>query len=469
MTHVESLFATLGADQDREVVVDADTGRSVTAGEFLDLVRRYAAGLHLTCGVGPGALVAVVAPATIDGIAVRYAAAALGCATVYCPGADAPDRLSRFVADVGADVVVAFPETLAAVHSVGVRVVAADAVADGPARPVPVRVDPGAPSVLVASGGTTGVSKASVRDWRRYARMVDIGPCPGRRQLICTPLAYIAQVLVDSVLTGGGVVVLRRRFDPDDVLDSVRDHRITHLTVVEPQLVRLVDAVTTAADLTSLRAINHVGCDAAAGLRLRLLTRLGAPILVNPYGASEFGVASTLAAPDYSLAHPGLLDSSGMVMDGVDVRIGARGTIEVRSDAVAQRYATAAGAGAFGADGWFDTNDVGTVDSARYLRVRGRASDARIINGHTVFPSDLQNAFCAVPGVRYAVALPSPDGSGFGVAVTLSGVSVDDAVCAVADGNPDLVPTATVGVEVMPTTEQGKPNRRLLTELLWPG
>lgn len=466
MTHVENLFAALGAEEDREVVVDADTGRSVTAGEFLDLVRRYAAGLHLTCGVGPGALVAVVAPATIDGIALRYAAAALGCATVYCPGADAPDRLSRFVADVGADVVVAFPETADAVHSVSARVVAAETLTDGPARPVPVQVDPGTPSVLVASGGTTGVSKASVRDWRQYARMVDIGPCPGRRQLICTPLAYIAQVLVDSVLTGGGVVVLRRRFDPDDVLASVRDHRITHLTVVEPQLVRLVDAVTTAADLASLQAITHVGCDAGASLRARLLTRLGAPILVNPYGASEFGVVSALAAPDYSLAHPELLDSSGTVMDGVDVRIGTRGTIEVRSGAVAQRYTTAAGA--FGADGWFDTNDVGTVDAARYLRVRGRASDARIINGRTVFPSDLHDAFCAVPGVRYAVALPSPDGSGFGVAVTLSGVSVDDAVQAVADRDPHLIPTAAVGVEVMPTTEQGKPNRRLLTELLWP-
>lgn len=450
MTHVESLFATLGSDLDREVLVDADTGCSMSAGEFLDLVSRFAAALHPS--VGPGALVAIVAPATPEGIAVRYAAAALGCATVYCPGVDAPDRLPQFLASVGADLVVTFPEALPSATTSPVA--------------IPVAVQPTSPSVLVASGGTTGVSKASTRDWQRYARMVDIGPCPGRRQLICTPLAYIAQILVDSTLIGGGVVVLRNNFHPQEVLTDIRDHRITHLTVVEPQLVRLVDAVTASSDLTSLQAISHVGCDAAASLRTRLLTRLGAPILVNPYGASEFGVVSALAAPEYSLDHPELLDSSGRIAADVDVRVGQRGTIEVRSPAVAQSYATTV-SDAFGPDGWFDTHDVGTVDDAGYLRIRGRAADGRIINGRMIFPSDLQDALCAIPGVLYAVALPSPDGPGFGVAVTLADTNLGDVVSAVTDQDPDLAPAAAVVVDVMPTTEQGKPNRRLLTERLW--
>jgi fatty-acyl-CoA synthase len=55
---------------------------------------------------------------------------------------------------------------------------------------------------MVATGGTTGVSKVSRRDWDGYARMADLGPTPVRRQLIVTPLAYISQIIADGVDRG---------------------------------------------------------------------------------------------------------------------------------------------------------------------------------------------------------------------------------------------------------------------------
>ena len=78
------------------------------------------------------------------------------------------------------------------------------------------------PAVLVTSGGTTGGAKASRRSFGQWLAMVDGGPAPDRRQLICTPLPYIAQVLLDQTLLGGGAVVLLDRFEPAEVLRRCR-------------------------------------------------------------------------------------------------------------------------------------------------------------------------------------------------------------------------------------------------------
>lgn len=489
MTYLTRLFDTLAADPGRVALVDADTGTAVTAAEFTALTARLAEALRRTTGVSPGSVVAIVAPTTVAGLAVRYAAGLLGCATVYCPDANTPDRLSVFLSRIGADLLIVFPET-AVVGRAVTQVVSVGPVAGVDIDLLSVAV--GAPALthaevrltdvcsMVATGGTTGVSKASRRDWRSYAAMADMGDAGRRRQLIATPLAYIAQILADGVLSGGGTVFLHRAFRASEVLRTLERHHITHLTVVEPHLVELADCPDLGAvDLSAVVAINHIGADAAASLRTRLLRRVGRPMLVHPYGASEIGMVSALAPPDYSLEHPRLLGTAGRPGPGVAVRIVEHGetvcdtdhvgVIAVRSVAQAQGYTVAPAASGFGADGWFATGDLGFLDDDGYLHVRGRAVDMRTVAGRRVLPGDLQQAFCALPPVRYAVAVPSPDGNGFGLALVVeSGAEPADLLDAVRSAGEHLVPTATVVVDEMPRTEQGKPDRGVLTGLLWP-
>jgi fatty-acyl-CoA synthase len=491
MTYLDKLFRTLAAEPGRIALIDADTGRSVNAAEFTDLIAHLSEALRVCTEASSGDVVAIVAPTTIEGLAVRYAAGLLGCATVYCPDANSADRLAMFLGRIDADLLIVFPET-AGCSGVGQQVVSVGAVGNvdidllsaavvkRPLAQAPVQ--PTDLCVMIATGGTTGASKASRRDWRSYARMVDSAPTSERCQLICTPLAYIAQLLADGALIGGGTVVLHRTFEPARVLQTLQSHRITHLTLVEPLLVELVDCAALAStDLSAASAISHIGADAAASLRARLLDRLGKPVLVNPYGSSEVGAVSALAAPDYSLDHPELLGSSGKPAADVMVRIvgsaerlgrtGEVGTIQVRSTVQAQGYSVAAPSSGFLPDGWFSTGDMGVLDDRGYLHVRGRAADMRVVGGLPVFPVDFQQAFCSLPEVRYAVAVPAPDGEGFGVAlVARPGARVDalvDAVCAVSGDH--LAPVATVVVDAVPRTEQGKPDRRALTAVLWPG
>lgn len=480
MTYLDKLFGALSRDAGRVVLIDAETGTSVSAEELTARISRLAQALRTT-GVGAGSLVALVAPNTVDGLAVRYGAGLLGCATVYCPYQYEPDRLTAFLRAVDADLVIVFPETAAALGaeaatrtvSVGpVPGIAEDLLAGidwestPPLNPAPV-VEAEL-CALVASGGTTGISKASRRDWRTYAAMVDSSAAPDRRQLVCTPLAYIAQMMADMALIGGGTVVLLRRFEPERVLRALQEHRITHMTLVEPQLVALIDCdALDTTDLSSVRAISHVGADASATLRARLLRRLGRPILVNPYGASEIGLVSVLAVPDYQLDHPDRLATAGRPLPGVAVRIvdgdekdcgpGELGSIFVQSSARAQGYSVTPASSGFRIDGWFDTGDMGSLHTDGWLTIRGRRSDRRIINGQSVFPKDIQDSVCSSPEVRYAVAVPNPSGAGFGVAVVPQ-----------PGAQPTGLPEPAVVIEAIPMTEQGKPHRQAIADLLWP-
>lgn len=483
------------AEVEPDAVVVCDRDRMLTAREFAGLVYRLARALE-SAGLGRGDRVGILPRTSPEALAVRYAAGLLGATTSFIPNRGSDEYLRAFLAHVGADVLVVFPETAAAASAAisgglvssglslgpvpGIDVDLLAVAASMPSDPVAGRAEPEDLWALISSGGTTGVSKASRRSFAAYDRMIEIGPTPDRRQLVCSPLAYVSQVLTDQVVLGGGVVVCRESFDPADVLATIETERITHIGLVEPGLVELIDHPDLPhRDLSSLVAITHIGANAPSNLRRRLLERAG-PILAHPYGASEAGIVSMLAAPEYDLSHPELLETAGRPLPGVHVRIvsdggsdasvGEEGEIVVQSAAAADGYdVTPAGSGFVG--GEYHTGDLGLIDGRGYLHVRGRAQDARPIGGHKVMPLDVANALCAHPEVRYAVAIPiGPADGGFGAIVVLApGASATpaDLRAHVAQAHGDhLVPRVVVPVDRVPTTEQGKPDRTVIAPVL---
>jgi acyl-CoA synthetase (AMP-forming)/AMP-acid ligase II len=297
--------------------------------------------------------------------------------------------------------------------------------------------------------------------------MVSAAADPSRRQLVCTSLAHVGQVLVDQTLLAGGAVVLRDHgssgeIDPADALHTIETERITHLGLVEPQLVQLVDHPDLdRRDLTSLVAITHIGADAAPSLLLRLLRILESVgldhVLAHAYGASELGLVSMLAGAEYGTQRIDLLGSVGRPLPGVDVTIERadeslagpeeEGTIVVRSSAAAGRVRT--------------SGDIGFFDADGYLHVRGRAADARANALCPVFPVDVQNALCAHPDVRYSVVVPTD--SGFAaLVVPLRGrcLSTTDLLTFVRrQHGRRLLPVSLRVATDVPLTGQGKPDR----------
>ncbi|HEU4330175.1 MAG TPA: class I adenylate-forming enzyme family protein, partial [Lapillicoccus sp.] len=158
--------------------------------------------------------------------------------------------------------------------------------------------------------------------------------------------------------------------------------------------------------------------------------------------------------------------------DGSDVAAGEPGVIVVRLAGMSSGYIGRPDDPAY-QDGWYTTGDLGYRDEAGYLHVRGRAADARLVDGAAVMPLDLEDLACAHTDVVYAVALPAdPGGPGaFGVLALRSHGSSLTADALREHLRTHLASTAVgevVVVDHLPVTEQGKPDRAIVAELLRP-
>jgi O-succinylbenzoic acid--CoA ligase len=61
------------------------------------------------------------------------------------------------------------------------------------------------------------------------------------------------------------------------------------------------------------------------------------------------------------------------------------------------------------AGGWFRTGDLGRMDTAGQLTVRGRADDVINTGGHKVVPGEVAAALQDCPGIRDVAVLGQPD------------------------------------------------------------
>ena len=231
-------------------------------------------------------------------------------------------------------------------------------------------------------------------------------------------------------------------------------------------------------DLGSLRALTHIGANAAPVLRRRARERLG-PVIAHTYGASEMGIVSALPPAEHDPDHPDRFTCAGHIVPGVEVRFRgaagalepAAGLMEVRSPAMAAgyRHRPVEEAEHF-VDGWYRTGDLGRLDDEGYLHVLGRAADCEVVDGVLVTPVGLQDTLCRLPDVRYAVVVPELERGRRVVAVVpWPGHDVDPLACGAAvrreHGDRVADSLVVVGVDRVPLTEQGKPDRAVLRRL----
>jgi long-chain acyl-CoA synthetase len=132
-------------------------------------------------------------------------------------------------------------------------------------------------------------------------------------------------------------------------------------------------------------------------------------LVVQGYGLTE-------TAPIVTLNHP-FRASKGTVgtpIGGVKIQIAPDGEILVRGDNVTSGYynpaggtggATTEGEAAF-EGGWFHTGDIGELDAAGRLLIKGRKKEMIVTpQGLNVFPEDVERALLAQPGVRDAAVV----------------------------------------------------------------
>jgi malonyl-CoA/methylmalonyl-CoA synthetase len=153
----------------------------------------------------------------------------------------------------------------------------------------------------------------------------------------------------------------------------------------------------------------------------------------------------------------------GVPLPGVELRLAATTEVEVRGPNVIAGYDRnpEANAGAFTADGWFRTGDLGDFDDDGYLRLVGRSKELIISGGYNVYPREVEEVLAQHPAV-VEVAVVGRASERWGEEVTAVVVARDDVDADVlrrlAAGHlaPYKVPKRVEFIDALPRNALGK-------------
>ncbi|MFC9896320.1 acyl-CoA synthetase [Nocardia sp. NPDC127579] len=353
----------------------------------------------------------------------------------------------------------------------------------GGARSAPPRVRAQARVILLTSG-TTGTPKGAPRNepnslaplgailGRVPFRVREITECPA-------PLFHTLGFAHLMLAVGfGSTLVIRRRFDPQAVIDSLHANGATALVAVPVMLRRMVDLPPESIagkDLSRLRIIFVAGSQLGAELCVRVTAAFG-PVVYNVYGSTEVAYA-TIATPADLAAEPGCVGppapgTTVKILDdnGFELPPGRTGRIFVGNTFQFEGYTGGGDKERVGS--LMSTGDVGHFDRAGRLFVDGRDDDMIVSGGENVFPGEIEELLAAHPAVAEVTAFGVEDaehGQRLRAVVVLRdghALTADD-VRAHVKGNLARfkVPRDVLFVDELPRNPTGKVLKRVLREL----
>jgi fatty-acyl-CoA synthase len=272
----------------------------------------------------------------------------------------------------------------------------------------------------------------------------------------------------------GGVVCLRRRFDPQQLVRDVKAGRANSAFLVPTMIYMLLDELRGNADAIAGLELLLYGGSAISPSRLSESVELLGPALNQSYGQTE--APNTITILRSSEHERDLLGSSGMPYAGVTLAIrnagkdtapvGEIGEICVRGPQLMSGYLHLAAQSADALrDGWLWTGDRGYLDDRGYLFHAGRSKDMIISGGYNIYPSEVEAVLDGHRDVAASVVVGVPDKL-WGEAVTAmvvrrSGEVTEQELRSLvrSEKGPMHVPKRFEFVELLPQTPLGKPDR----------
>lgn len=305
-----------------------------------------------------------------------------------------------------------------------------DWIAGAPADPPPATASEEDLIWQMYTSGTTGRPKGAMITHRALMTnvlqcIVDFPISGGDRLLIVAPVFHAAATINAMCgLAMGGTIVIKRFFNPIEVLGAFQNEGITHALLV-PAMIQFLLAVPGIEEMEFGR-LEYVlyGASPIPVEILKKAMRVFKCKFAQGFGQTESVAVLTMLKPeDHVLEGPPevmrRLQSCGRELFGCEVRVvkqggeeaqpGEVGEIVARGENVMKGYWKMPEATAEALrDGWLHTGDLGTMDERGYVYLVDRLKDMIVSGGENVYPREIEEVLFAHPAVADAAVIGVP-------------------------------------------------------------
>ncbi|KAG2319654.1 hypothetical protein Bca52824_012867 [Brassica carinata] len=435
--------------------VDADTGRRLGFPELWLGVKRVAARLH-SLGVRKGDVVIILSPNSILYPVVSLSVMSLGAVITTANPISTSGEIAKQLEDslpvlafttcqlvsklataTAAAAATASESNLQVVlmdgvraHEKGVKIVGSLETmmeSEQSESRVKQRVNQDDTAALLYSSGTTGRSKGVMITHRNLIALVHTYRLRFglEQRTVCTiPMCHVFSFggFATSLIALGWTTVVLPRFEMAKLLSAVETHRPTHLTLVPPMIVGLVNGakeINSRYDVSSLHTVVAGGAPLSREVIEKFVASYPKVKVLQGYGLTE---TTAIVATMFTKEETERFGSSGLLSPNVEAKIvdpetgrllgvGQTGELWLRSPTVMKGYYKneEATADTMDSEGWLKTGDLCYIDSEGFVFVVDRLKELIKCNGYQVAPAELEAVLLAHPEIDDAAVIPIPD------------------------------------------------------------
>jgi bile acid-coenzyme A ligase len=273
----------------------------------------------------------------------------------------------------------------------------------------------------MTSGGSTGRPKVIIDQlpscWDPAVGSSEM--LPDRVVLNPGPLYHNAPfVFSHMALFLGCKVVVMTRFDAEEALRLIAEHKVDWVTLVPTmmhRIWRLPEATRRKYDLSSLRVVLHMAAPCPIWLKEWWIDWLGPERIFELYAGTERQGFTSITGQEW-LEHKGSVGKVGagfglkvLDQDGNTLGPGEVGEIYFLPEAGPGATYRYIGAEPRRAGNWESLGDMGHLDEDGYLYLADRRTDLILSGGANIYPAEVESAIDAHPNVLSSAVIGLPD------------------------------------------------------------
>ena len=278
------------------------------------------------------------------------------------------------------------------------------------------------PHIIMYTSGTTGFPKGAVFTQRKtFFNILNANiyyhVTPDDKIVVSRPLFHSGGLLVDSLpfLYKGGTVILKRRFDPEELLEAIQRYRATVLETSATMYRFILDRCRLEDyDLSSVKLF-YTGGEVVPLPLLKAYGERGI-VITQLFGQTETSTVTWLPT-EYGLKK---LGSVGLPVFHGEVKIVDEEGNEVPPNQVGEIIVSGPilMSGYWGhpeltaraiRNGWLYTGDVGRRDEEGFFYVLDRRKNMYISGGENVYPAEVEKVLYENDSVKEAAIVGVPD------------------------------------------------------------